>query len=131
MGKLLLWCSLIALLIIGVGTYVAANNPMFWLASAAHSYQYLRIAAGAIIILQLMTAPPRHVVFRIIAGVFAVVLGGWAIHQTYDYHMALLDSAAFVGSSLAIVATALERNVMDEFHTSFRRRQQKKSFYLV
>jgi len=114
MDKVPLWLSLTALAVISVGTHFAANTPMFWLASAAAPYQYLRVAVGLIIVLQLMTSPPRHVTFRIIAGVFAAMVFGLAIQQTYTYQMALSDTAVFIGASATIFATALERNVVVE-----------------
>lgn len=117
MKKLSLWLPLAALIIIIIGTLIAPDSPMFWLASSAAPYQNLRLAVSVVLALQLMTSPPRHIAFRVFAGLFAVLLGSWAIQQSYDYHMAFLDSAAFVGSCFTIFATALERNISQEVHS--------------
>jgi hypothetical protein len=112
MGKLLLSLSLLALAIVSIGTYLMPNNPMFWLASGAKAYQDIRLVMGSLLVLQLMTNPPRHLWFRIMAGTIALITGIWAIQETYAYHMMLLDTTAFIGASLAVFATALERNVL-------------------
>jgi hypothetical protein len=44
-----------------------------------------------------------------LAGIVALVIGGWAVQQTYGYHMQFLDTMSFVGASLAAFVTALER----------------------
>lgn len=109
MNKLLLLVSLLALTVTGVGTALYPNNPMFWLASGATYMQYVRIALGFVLFVQLVTNPPRHLYFRIFGGSIAAVVGFWALTQSYSYHMQLLDSLAFMGASLVVLATALER----------------------
>lgn len=109
MGKLLLWFSLVVLLILGIGTHMAPGNPAFWLASSSNFYQYARLGVGLVVILQLVSSPPRHKAFRIFTAVFATLVFGWAWQQTYVYHMELLDLVAFTGSSMALFIAALER----------------------
>ena len=111
MGKVLLFLSLLSLIVVGVGTTVAPNNPLFWLASNNAAFQHVRILVGLLLAIQLVTRPPRHVWFRIMAGSIAVFTGIWAVQQTYNYHMQLLDSLAFLSAACGVFATALERNV--------------------
>jgi hypothetical protein len=99
MGKVLLLLSLLALLFVGIGTALMPNNPMLWLASGAPVYQYARIALAVILLIQFTTNPPRHLWFRLLAGIVALVIGGWATQQTYDYHMQFLDTFAFLGET--------------------------------
>lgn len=109
MSKLLLWLSLAALGILIIGTSFMPNDPMFWLASTSRFYDSLRLILSIIILLQLMTSPPRHVAFRIFAGLAAAITGVWVVQQSYEYHMPLLDTGAFLGSSITVLVTALER----------------------
>ncbi len=111
MGKILLFLSLLSLIIVGVGTTVAPDNSMFWLATNSSTFQHVRILVGAMLAIQLVTRPPRHVWFRIFAGSVAVFTGIWAVQQSYNYHMQLLDTLAFMSAACGVFATALERNV--------------------
>ncbi len=110
MGKVLLFLSLLSLIVVGIGTIVAPNNSMFWLATNSAAFQHVRILVGTLLAIQLVTRPPRHVWFRILAGSIAVFTGIWAVQLTYNYHMQLLDTLAFLGAACGIFATALERN---------------------
>ncbi len=108
MGKLLLLLSFVATAMLGIGTAVAPDNLVFWLASGANTYQYLRVILVVLLVVQLMTNPPRRLWFRVLAGTVAAGIGAWAIPQTYVNHMQLLDSLVFISSSLAVFVTALE-----------------------
>jgi hypothetical protein len=114
-SKALLLLSLIAISFLGIGAAVAANNPLFWLASSTAGIQAARVILGVILILQLSTDPPRHLWFRIVAGLLSASIGIWAIQQSYSYHMGILDSLAFVSASLSVFITALERQVTSIF----------------
>jgi hypothetical protein len=72
-------------------------------------YQYVRELLALVLMLQLITRPPRHVWFRIIAGAIALSVGIWTVEATYSYHMMFLDALCFMSASLAIGVTALER----------------------
>ncbi|MEO7364641.1 MAG: hypothetical protein ABIV43_04030 [Candidatus Saccharimonadales bacterium] len=109
MGKLLLFLSFACLTFVGIGTFLSPDSSLFYMASSEDNYQRLRIAIGIVIGVQLLTRPPRHVWFRVIAGSLAVATGFWAVQETYNYHMQLLDVMAFLSASCAMFATALER----------------------
>ncbi len=111
MSKLVLLLSFIVVVITGVGVALAPDNSLFWLASDGSIFQHMRIAIGSLLAIQLVTRPPRHVWFRIFAGTIAACTAYWSIVQTYEYHMQLLDTLAFLGGSFTIAATALERSV--------------------
>jgi hypothetical protein len=109
MGKTLLLISFLCLGFVSIGTSIFPQNPMFWLASAAPSYQYLRELLVFVLVIQLTTSPPRHMWFRIISGAVALVLAIWCVRQTYDNQMQLLDSLSLLGTSIAIGISAIER----------------------
>jgi hypothetical protein len=113
--KLLQLLSLLCILIVGFGTALVPDNAMFWLASPLDSYQLMRIAIGAILVIQFVTQPPRHLLFRILAAGLAISVGGWAISEVYAYHMEFLDMLVFLGASCTILATALERRYEETF----------------
>ena len=111
MSKLILLLSFLILIITGAGVAFAPDNSLFWLASNGPTFQYMRIVVGSLLAIQLVTRPPRHVWFRVLAGTVSACTAYWAIGQTYAYHMQLLDTLAFLGGSFTIAATALERSV--------------------
>ena len=111
MSKLILLLSFLVLIITGAGVAFAPDNSLFWLASNGPAFQYMRIVIGSLLAIQLVTRPPRHIWFRVLAGTVSACTASWAIGQTYAYHMQLLDTLAFLGGSFTIAATALERSV--------------------
>ena len=111
MSKTLLFFCLAMLAFLGIGVAVAPNSSLFLLATDGSGLQHVRIVIGTILAIQLVTRPPRHVWFRILAGAVAVTTGVWAIQETYSYNLQLLDSLAFLGASFAIFATAMERSL--------------------
>ncbi len=124
MGKSALLLSFIAIAIVGFGVMLAPQSPLFWLATAGPTYQHVRIIIAAILAIQLLTNPPRHIWFRIFAGSLALVAGVWAIEQTYSYHMQLLDTLAFLGASFGMFATSLERSAAVEEKYEMQGREQ-------
>ena len=109
MGKLLLFLSLLGLAVLAIGTAYYPNNPIFWLASGAAPFQHARFIMMALLGAQLVTRPPRHKVFRVLAGAIALGVSIWAVQETYNYQMPFLDSMAFLASTIAAAVTALER----------------------
>jgi len=109
MGKMLLLLSLACLVTLYIGTAFFSQNPSFWLASGAASYQHVREVLALVMILQLTTRPPRHVWFRVLSGTAAIVIGAWAIKATYSNQMLFLDTLCFVGAAVAVGVTSLER----------------------
>ena len=112
MGKILLVLSLISLLLLGVGTTFYPGDPVFWLASGSSAYQHIREILSFVLVLQLLTRPPRHLLFRLLAGVLALAAGSWTIEATYASHMAIFDSLCFLSAAFAIGITALERKAV-------------------
>lgn len=108
MGKLLLLLSMMSLMFLYVLSEVSPQSPALWLASVSFSYQLIRIVLSMILLVQIFTHPPRHLVFRFVAGLIAIMVGGWAIGSTYGYQMQLADTLAFLIASLAIGITSLE-----------------------
>jgi hypothetical protein len=108
MSKLLLLLSFLSLVILAVGTAFMHNSTLFWLASGSPAYQYVREVLATVLFVQLVTHPPRHMVFRILAGVVAVSIGSWALFTTYNGTMPFLDTMSLLASASAIGVTALE-----------------------
>lgn len=121
MGKLLIFLSIVILAMMSIGASVSPQNPMFLLASVTATYQHIREVLIAVLAIQFVTRPPRHVWFRILAGLIATVATVWTIQQTYSYHMQLFDALSILGASVAIIITALERKAinMDLYYSRY------------
>jgi len=111
MGKILLFLSLASIVFLGYGVHTAPYSELFLLASNANNVQHVRILVGIILAIQLVTRPPRHIWFRIVAGSIAVFTGFWTIAMSYTYHLQLLDMFAFMAAACAMFATSLERSI--------------------
>jgi hypothetical protein len=109
MNKTLPLLSLICLATLTLGTVLFGQSPAFWLASGAANYEFIREALMVILVLQLVTEPPRNVWFRILAGSLAVFVGMWALQATYANRMLFLDTLSFLSAAIATGITALER----------------------
>lgn len=96
-----------------VAAHVAPQNPLFWFASLGTTYQHIRELLLAILLVQLVTRPPRHVWFRILTGAVSIVTITWVIQQSYSFNMLPLDTLSILGASLAIAVTSLERKAIN------------------
>lgn len=110
MSKALMVLSFLSLVILAVGTAKLHNNQIFLLASDSNLYQYIREVLASVMFLQLVTHPPRHIAFRMLAGAVAIGVVGWAVVQSYDGIMPFLDTFSLLASASAIGVTALEVN---------------------
>jgi hypothetical protein len=109
MTKTLLVLSLVCLGILAIGTTLFAQSPAFWLATGSSTDQYIRAALMLVLAVQLITEPPRHVLFRILSGLLSIAVGVWSLEATYANHMPFLDTMSFMIAAIAIGITALER----------------------
>jgi uncharacterized membrane protein YeiH len=107
-SKVLVSLSFVSLLVLIAGTALLPNNPVFWLATSGEIFQRMREALAAVLLLQLFTRPPRHMLFRITSGLLAISVAGWTLGATYSNHMLFLDSMSFLAAAFAIGLTALE-----------------------
>ena len=112
MGKLLLLLSFGILVFLSVSAALSPQNLMFLFASTSSTYQHVRELLAFVLMMQLVTRPPRHVWIRVLSGTMALAAGIWTIDATYFGQMLALDSLAFLGASIAIGVTALERRII-------------------
>jgi hypothetical protein len=108
MNKLLLFLSFVSLVVLAVGTSVAPNSQIFILASNSAAFDYIREGLAAILLVQLVTKPPRHVIFRLLTGSIALVVGGWAVLSALNGTMPVLDVLSIASAATAIGVTTLE-----------------------
>src|SRR5579863_4902443 len=102
MGKLLISLSILCLLILAAGTHYMPNDPVFWLASTAKFYQITRLIVVAMLSLQLLTSPPRHIWLRLLTGGVALTVITWTFRMSYISQMPALDTLAFLSASIAM-----------------------------
>lgn len=95
--------------ILSVGTTTAPDNSAFWLASGATLYQVVRDGLAVILIIQLLSTPPRQVWFRILTGAISIGTFIWVIYESYMFRMFALDGLAFMTAAISIAITSLER----------------------
>jgi hypothetical protein len=108
MGKLLLLLSFLSLLTLILGVTFLPNNQIFIMASGSVYYKYVCEVLAGILFIQLITHPPRHLVFRVLSGMIALGIGTWVIVEAYYGIMPFLDTFSLLASAAAIGITALE-----------------------
>ncbi len=112
MGKLLLFLSIVILLFLSVGAIYFPHNEIFLLASNSSVYQYIRGVLIFVLIIQLVTQPPRHAWIRCITGAISLSVCIWTINAMYIGQMLPFDGLAFMGASIAIGIAALECRII-------------------
>jgi len=108
MSKLLLFLSLLSLVILALGTSFLPNYPLFQLASSSNFYQHVREILAALLFFQLVTHPPRHLIFRLLSGGVGVLVVAWVLINTYTGVMPFLDGLSLLAAAIAIGVTSLE-----------------------
>lgn len=108
MSKVLLFLSFISLVILTIGTSIVPQSHVFILASNSVTYDYIREGLAALLFLQLITRPPRHLIFRLLTGSIALVTAGWVIWSALNNTMSVLDILSIASAAAAIGVTTLE-----------------------
>ncbi|MDN5275419.1 MAG: hypothetical protein JWN33_68 [Candidatus Saccharibacteria bacterium] len=113
MTKFLLVGTIILLALLFVGGIFSPSSPLMWLASSDLLFAFIRAALIAVLTVLIVTNPPRSMMFRVIIGMFSIVLGGLTVVFAQLYTIGIVDAVAFLLVSLASAVEALEMNVED------------------
>ena len=108
MRKFNLWFALLALITLGIGSYVSPYEGIFWLASPDLGAQIIRGSLAILIIIQLITEPPRHMLIRAITGLVSIATAMWAVYTTTMMSTPLFDTILYIQAAIALGITALE-----------------------
>jgi hypothetical protein len=109
MNKFIHGLALMALLTMLVISLAWPASSIMWLASTSGPAVLLRGYLAFLAFTLLCTNPPRHPALRLITGVTAVMLLGWASYATYTNQMQFFDGVLYISVGLLFGATAIER----------------------
>lgn len=101
--------SLVALLAMGLGSTYAPNDSFFWLASVDTGTQAVRVFLIFMILVQLLTYPPRHMLVRLLTGATALTAAVWALHMSTFMNTPIYDTVILLQTAIALGISALER----------------------
>lgn len=108
MRKFHLWFSLLLLGGLIAGSAYAPNNPLMWLASTSTTAQAMRVGLAALLLLQLVTVPPRHIALRLATGASALTACVAAIALLFSAQSPIVDVFALLQAGVALGIAALE-----------------------
>lgn len=108
MSKFLTSSAIFMFLLILLGGIFMPSATFMWLASTDIFFTILRTVVIAMLAVLLLTSPPRSHVFRIIAGILALVLFGTVFSQLNYNTLLLLDALAFIQASIILGIAAIE-----------------------
>ncbi len=108
MSKLLLFLSFLSLVVLAIGTSIAPQSQVFIFASNSAAFDYIREGLATVLFMQLVTRPPRHLIFRLLTGSIALVATGWVVWSALNGTMPLLDVLSIASAAVAIGVTTLE-----------------------
>lgn len=115
MSKLMAFLSIVFLAGLYIGTKKYADYPLFTMATGSQIYQYVRLGLIGILAIQMVTRPPRHLIFRILSGSISIYVGVWAIYETYINQMLVLDFVTFLAAAVVIAIITLESSMISIF----------------
>jgi predicted membrane protein len=84
--------------------------PLMWLAATAVNYAYMRAALIVVLVMLLVTTPPRSVHFRTFLAAFSSALFIGTIVLSYGYVIELLDAIVFIEVAIICMIEAVEAN---------------------
>lgn len=101
--------SLCTLLVIGLGSYYVPENAFFWLASVDNGTQAVRAFLVVMVLAQLLTYPPRHLLLRLLTGITALTTVVWALRMSTFMNTPIFDTVVLLQTAIALGISALER----------------------
>lgn len=113
MKKLLLIFTIIFMSALLVSGIYDPSSPLMWLASTAPLYAYIRGAIIAVLIVLLVTNPPRSKEFRLSVGIFSAVLLCLSLYFTFNFQMGMTDGFSLMEVAIVCGIEALEMETMD------------------
>lgn len=108
MDKAIFGGSLASVVFLLTGTYVFPHSPIMWLAGTSLTYTIFRLIMTGMLLVVLLSNPPRKMFVRIAMGIIAVVLTGWGVDLMWQGSYKLLDMILFVELGIAFGLAALE-----------------------
>lgn len=100
--------SLIMLITLGFGSFYAPDGAFFWLASSDIMMQIVRIVLSLILLVFILTEPPRHMLVRSLAGLISLSTAAWAIHASTLMSTPIFDTVILLQTAIALGIAALE-----------------------
>jgi hypothetical protein len=107
-GKFVYLLAMFSLLLLVICSYIFPTSIVMYLASTSPLINTLRVALILFLMALLVTNPSRHLFVRCIISFAAVGILSWAITQTYETNMQILDCLSLSAASISMVIGALE-----------------------
>ncbi len=100
--------SLVMLITMGLGSHYMPDGAFFWLASSDMTMQVVRIVLALVILVFMLTVPPRHVLVRSLAGLISLSTAAWALHASTLMSTPIFDTVLLLQTAIALGIAALE-----------------------
>lgn len=113
MSKLIVFLSLIGLSILFTLGLIAPDSSVMWLASTSTNFALLRAVLMFVLLVLLLTNPPRNVYMRVMIGMFSLALMAWSLDSTYNNHMKLVDTLSLLPVSIVAGLDILEQDIKE------------------
>lgn len=107
-NKLLIGSVLVFVVALMLGGIYYPNSLLMSLADPSMSYVALRAVIVALLIVLLVTRPPRTYTVRMLIGIGSVVLAALSFGALFSYEVRLLDAAVFLEVAIIFALESLE-----------------------
>ena len=101
MNRLIMSLTLVAISVLLFFGLTDPNSSVMWLAATTRDFTILRIAMATVLIALILTKPPRNHLFRLAVALFSATLAYWSLNETYQNHMAFLDTMTLLAFSIS------------------------------
>jgi hypothetical protein len=120
MNKMIYGGAFLASVTLAIGAVWFPNQPFMWLASTSLNFIILRCVLAIMALALLMSHPPRSIIFRTVLSVTGAVLLSWALRETYNNAMKLMDGTMLTSIAISFLLAAAELRNAHSRHISVK-----------
>lgn len=112
-SKLLIGSALLLVLAMLAGGIYFPQTALMSMADTSTAFMALRIAIAGVLVVLLVTRPPRSYGVRRAVGVLSVALGALSVSLLLQYEVRILDALVFLEVAILLAIEALEVRTID------------------
>lgn len=111
MNRVIVWSAFFASLLLLLGSLFVPDSAIMWLASTSRDMNIVRFCLMALMLLVLLSQPPRSLAARNLLGVSAILFASIALVHLMNGSVKVMDPLVFLMASVVLALEALEADI--------------------